>query len=92
MFREGIGQLDRSTFNSRAAELDLPLFGRNDANGNGSVDRRFSKAFVSGYRPMVEVSRSGLQPRRCLQVLYPGEPKGPKFDITTTTAPGAGVG
>ena len=44
------GQLDRSTFNTLAVELDLPLFWRNDANGNRSVDPD-EVAFLWGVRP-----------------------------------------
>jgi len=33
-----LSELDRTTFNGVAAELDLPLFWRGDANANGSVD------------------------------------------------------
>ena len=34
----GFSQIKRADFNRRAAELYLPLFWRNDANGNGVLD------------------------------------------------------
>ena len=45
-----LNELDRGAFNTLAAEFALPLFWRNDANGNGSVDPD-EVAYLWGVRP-----------------------------------------
>jgi len=45
-----LNPLDRASFNALAAELDLPLFWRKDANQNGAVDPD-EVAYLWGVRP-----------------------------------------